>query len=458
MTSESWRGDALGPVLYFAVPTALLAGFHAIAWDGLARFGLLIATLITLVALPAAARFLGRRYSGVRPGGALVAVALALVLAAIALHGVAGVHSLVETHRTDHIAKDEGKHTYYSLVLLFAGGNPYARGALLDPIEYVHQVMLHRNSRCLAFRSPPDQTHLDTLWRGEIFLDPVRDRAFVRPEARCDEARRAFEMLGMKYGPTTLATFAPAVWLFGKSGIFVVQIALLLGICWVLAIWSREIAQGDLFLASLAFWPLLGTVHVYAMTMEDSASDLPGVLYALLGLFFFQRGRHGWAAALIGLSVSAKLMPGLMYTPILLSMGARPRLLFAAAAMLPFAPFAVWEPGGLVGNILLYNLVRDADSSSLAYYIAAYDRNVLLAAAVALVLWLFWRTHRAGWQLTAHLRTLLIAHVGVVGTAKNFHNNYVIWFLPVVGLYALALLVDAQALRRGGESLDGAED
>jgi hypothetical protein len=107
-----------------------------------------------------------------------------------------------------------------------------------------------------------------------------------------------------------------------------------------------------------------------------------------------------------------------------------------------------------VANVFVYNLVRDTDRSALAYHLGAYDRNVLLAAAVATVLWLFWRTHRAGWPLSAHLRTLLLAHVGVVGTAKIFHNNYLIWFLPLVGLYALSLVADERASASATEPVD----
>ena len=454
MKSESSRASALGLALYFAVPTALLAGFHWIAWDGLARFGLLMVLASVLIALPALARWLDLGRAGQRASGPVVGIAVAVVLAAIAAHGLAAVQSIFETQRTGRISLDQGENIYHGLEMLFAGEDPYGKAALLDPIEYVHQVMMHRNSSCLGFRDPPDQAHLDALWRGEIYLDPIRDKAFVLPEPRCDEARRALQTLGIKYGPTTLASYAPAVWLFGKPGVFVTQLALFLGVCAVLAVWSRELARGDLLLASLAFWPLVGSVHVYVMAMEQSASDLVGVLYALLGLFFFQRGRHGWAAAMIGLSVSAKLMPGLIYTPMLLAMSARPRLLFAATALLPFAPFAVWEPSGLVANVFVYNLVRDTDRSALAYHLGAYDRNVLLAAAVATALWLFWRTHRAGWPLSAHLRTLLLAHVGVVGTAKIFHNNYLIWFLPLVGLYALSLVADERARASATEPVD----
>ena len=116
------------------------------------------------------------------------------------------------------------------------------------------------------------------------------------------------------------------------------------------------------------------------------------------------------------------------------------------------------KQGSREGTAPSRNVVRDADRSSLAFHLAAYDRNVLQAAAAATVLWIFWRTHQAGWQLVVHLRTLLIAHVGVVATAKNFHNNYVIWFLPLVGLYALAVLMEARAqaaMRDPAEGADG---
>jgi hypothetical protein len=55
---------------------------------------------------------------------------------------------------------------------------------------------------------------------------------------------------------------------------------------------------------------------------------------------------------------------------------------------------------------------------------------VALAGMAALA----WRGHRLGWAPGAALEYLIGAHLLLFASGKIFHNNYLVWIVPLMGI------------------------
>jgi uncharacterized membrane protein len=146
--------------------------------------------------------------------------------------------------------------------------------------------------------------------------------------------------------------------------------------------------------------------------------------------------RNGALAGLcVGLSISAKLLPGALFLPCCLPAAPRARLGYGigvAAGVLPILPFLMAEPRALLDNIVIFNLLRPADSTSWLFFappalatLAHLALGALLIASIVGV----WRgaprlAARCGLGATLILATLLAGPIA--------HHNYQLWWLPLM--------------------------
>ena len=402
-----------------------------------------IVRALLLVGLAGAACWLlGRveRGAGLGPSTWML---LPAALVAMLVNLVAGGQAISRTVATHEIQLDQGQNTFRAIQYLRLGANPYGRSALLDPASYSELVTsLQRHPSCLVRPS-------SSAWRAAFrryWLEVSRPvPAVVMPaiadNPECQTHQRALASLGYKYGPALLAFYAPFVWGFDKPGIFVAHIVLVLLATWLLAWFGRNGAgfwTGSWPLAAGGALLFLAPSHLRHNVLASSASDLGPTLAAVAAVVCLTRGKDGWAAFLIGVSVACKVLPGLIYVPLLLSCRRRTWAVGLVPVLAAYVPFLAWDAQGFVNNTFLFNLGRPADSTALAFSISGTTRALVQVAGLAAACFSLNRACKQAWTLSAVLSYLWVAHVAVLLSGPIFHNNYLVWLLPLLSLTYVA--------------------
>jgi hypothetical protein len=131
-----------------------------------------------------------------------------------------------------------------------------------------------------------------------------------------------------------------------------------------------------------------------------------------------------------------KLLPALLYVPLLASAPRRTWLAAAGIGVLFFAPFAWWDWTGLWHNSG-YPFFRAADSTALAFFLSRRMATALRVAGMLAALTLAVRAHRHAWAPRETIEYLLGAHLAALGTGTTLHNNYLLWLLPLLPLFVI---------------------
>jgi glycosyl transferase family 87 len=433
------KATALIPFILLAVVLATLQGFMHLDWGrGVERFFLLLSLVVVLVCglTLRPPRVLAWRF-GSRFGWMLLLITGVLVV----WHVSIGVRSAEQVYRTHAIPMDQGQATFGALALLERGGNPYAIGAMLDPVQFRWNI--EHFARCIDDDTKALQITIDRFWstlRWEWMADL---EVHVADRPQCEEARRLVPLVGYKYGPVLLLGYAPFQFLLDEAGLFVAHLAFVAALLAVLGAMAREAPLPGYAQVALAFAVVLVPTHLRWNVLRLTATDTLPIVLALWGCLAIRRGRDALGGALIGLSIGAKLLPGLLFVP-LLSRSRRSWVVLAIIVALSFGPFLVWDARGFTGNILLYNLLRHTDSTALAHFVPRWVMVALKPVFGLFLLGAFALGHRSRWGLDHTLVFLLIAVAASVGTGPIFHNNYLIWVLPIFGLAVARILTRAQ--------------
>lgn len=248
---------------------------------------------------------------------------------------------------------------------------------------------------------------------------------------------------GYKYLPVTLAAYLPLGALAAR-GIVLTNLVLQLAV--VGLIFGLGAALASASAGWIAMLLYLSLPLVPFQLFAKGALDLVAVVPLLAALLLVSRRKPALGGFCLGLSLSAKLLPGALILPCALPGRGRNRLLYAAGmavGLLPVVPFALWAPAAFVDNIVLFNLVRPVDSTSWLFSFpsarplaaAAMAAFYLTALAVAWLRPQATLARRCGMAVALMLATLL--------TAPAVHHNYLLWWLPL----ACALLGAALAPR-----------
>jgi hypothetical protein len=253
------------------------------------------------------------------------------------------------------------------------------------------------------------------------------------------------DFAGYKYLPMTIAAYAPLGAALGERGIVLTNLLLHLATLWLVFRLASDMAgsaaawRAGLLYLSLPMVPF----QLFAKGIVDPVAIVP-MLAALLLV-----ARHAALAGLcIGLSLAAKLLPGALVLLCCLPDGRRARLGYAlgvAVGLLPILPFLMADPRALFDNIVLFNLLRPADSTSWLFFVPPmFGTLAHLALATFLIASLIrvWRrapplAARSGLGAALILATILAGPIA--------HHNYQLWWLPLMA----AVLGAALAPRAG---------
>jgi hypothetical protein len=424
----------LGVLLGLSLALADLELFRVLDWGhGIWRAALLLALAAGAIALLVRAR------TGARPQA--TPLLLPVAAAALAVNLYAGAQAVAHTVATHQIKLDQGQNTFRAVEYLRRIANPYAQTAMLDPYSYVDlRLRLRQEPRCLARPMAPDAEAAVARYWADVDPRATPDLLpSVADTPACHALRLQRASLGYKYGPALLAAYYPFVLAFGKPGIFVAHIAFLL-LATGLFVWFGRARDESWGPTAGALVLLLAPSHLRHNVLEASASDFGPTLAGVAGIMLLARGRERWAAILIGLSVASKLLPGLLYAPLLLACRRRNWAWFLSAIIVTFVPFLIWDAGGFVNDILLFNLGRPTDSTALAHFLSRpWTVGVQVAGLAAMIVALHW-ARKQRWSMPSILAYLWVAHAAVLLGGAIFHNNYLIWLLPLLGLSFLSVV------------------
>ena len=437
---------------WFIAGAWLLDLFVAYGWNqGLVRGTLLIA-VAALGGIPALAVALAPRqpwpaYAPLRGLGILAAICVAL---GFGYHLREGARTLKMSFEQQQVWLDQGENTIRAIRLLLHGVNPYGERTMLDPAYY--RIALDELSAKPSCAAAPTSTAVLQELSSRYWQDPVAHLAEMnqlfppvndRPE--CQRIRRDFDSMGYKYGPLLLAVYFPFVVTLGEAGIYAAHLVLFVALSVLVGFIALRMARGDLFLASLPFIVLYGSGHIRWNTLYLSAVDLAPTFLALLAWWSISRSpRTGWAgAAILGLSIGAKVAPGILFLPLLSRLRPRDWTWLVIVLLILTAPFLVWDATSYLNNCVAFIFARAPDTTTPLYFLgptgAFLAKAVVLIGLAALALY----GHVRRWPAGLALAFVTLAHLGAMGLSAAFHNNYLVWVVPLVGLWMLHTAVCA---------------
>ncbi len=402
-----------------AAATAVFEAFFWFDWDeGVARGGF----VVVLLGLLWLARALGARLTPTAWPRGLVAVSGLGAAVLLQWHFKEGLLSAQHARHSEM-----GDIHARAVPLLLAGHTPWHLGTVLDSGSFKGLVGSPEVTACRTSSRPPTEAEIDELWaspRPGLELFPERLEA-----SDCAEARRLLALSGYKYGPVMLAAYLPLVAPFGRAGVYVTHLVFLLAIIGAMAVLLR--GRGPEALIAACF-VLLGQSVLRRDTLLDSDCDLIPTALMLWALVAFVRGRPITAGALTGLTLAAKVFPAAFLLPLLIVQRERWRALasFVVASALTWGPAVAVDGVGVWDNVFGFNLGRPADSTALAFFLPPWALVLLRVTVLAVAAWAFVRLVRRNEPVpfVAFVMGLFFL------STKVFHNNYLVWWLPVVGV------------------------
>ncbi len=243
---------------------------------------------------------------------------------------------------------------------------------------------------------------------------------------------------GFKYLPAMPLLYLPFVRTLGDPGILVLNGLLWAGMAVAVLLLSRRLSGAcrPMVVVLLACTPVVA-VESLALGATDVAPML-----VLLGAFLAW-GRSDWLAGLlVGLSLSMKLTPAILALPLFVPSRVPGAVRYGAGilvGLLPVVPYLAWAPRAMFDNVVVFNIIRVPDLSSWRFHAPGWTGPAAIGAAA--LVWggfgLWCVLGRVG--LAGRLYALVAVVIVVLLSASSSHDNYSIWWMPL-----LALLVGVQ--------------
>jgi hypothetical protein len=274
-------------------------------------------------------------------------------------------------------------------------------------------------------------------------------------------------MDGYKYGPLMALLYLPATHEHVEAGLYAVNYLFWLATI-ALTFWLARVAYPHLRGAgyravvvlllpdAISLRWLLPKVrfrsfgHVQVLTppgpglfmhifTAQCANDVIPVAFVLAAVLLALRGRSLLAGMSLGLSLAAKILPAALVGLLLLRLvPVRQRRLLTGAALtagLVHLPFFLWAPREMAANLLLFNLVRPTNSSSIRRWLPHAFESLVSLTQIAVVAGCLWFWYRARTRDSAtFFRTAALLLIVFVALSKVVHNNYLWWIQPFAAL------------------------
>ncbi len=286
------------------------------------------------------------------------------------------------------------------------------------------------------------------LDRGEsIYATVVDPQRVENPKTK--EIR---EFKGYKYGSLMPRFYGPFLKAYkGHIGLYVGNL--------VLFILTLLLSSSILFVITkrieISVIPLFGLLwpsFIYFELFNQGINDLLPEVFAL-GSFLFalvhkKNGipKYSWILPLIsgifmGFSMASKPLPGSLYLLLLPALVAwRPLLLGTAVGLLAYLPDFLQAPGPMFESLVLFNIIRNPDTTSLMFYLPKSIQPVCTVVgllAMGLILYAYYQSKEKSSSRIIYFATALCSVF--LCTSKIIHRNYLLWWTPMMAM-SLAIL------------------
>jgi len=197
------------------------------------------------------------------------------------------------------------------------------------------------------------------------------------------------------------------------------------------AIWALARGAGaSRAVATLVLCGLMLNPQMVKNFVVYTATDIWPLMLGLLAALLVQRGNRTSGALLIGLAIGCKIVPGVLFLPLLAGRpDARSSLAFLVGLVAPALPWLLFDAQGFLLNAMLWAGLADPDPSSWTFGLAPglvlAGKAAFAAAALASALWATLALSR---NRNAYLPMALLAML-VIPLGSSFHNNYLSWFI-----------------------------
>jgi len=307
-------------------------------------------------------------------------------------------------------------------------------------------LALNRLRIALGFLHAPDMEDIGTTTIAGIRTVLVGQNPYAAP---IDLHPEYPDFPGYKYLPMMMAAYAPLASVLGQAGLRLMNLLLDAGVSAAVFFSARRIGGQTAAILALIAWLMLPVLprDIYKHGVTDLAPVLPLIVALLLA-----ETRLGRAGLLIGLSVAAKLFPGLLMALCALR---RERIGFyflgGIAGILPAVAFYLWDPADFTRNVFLFILSRPIDITSWMHDMPAIVPTLAKLAyflfLLAVLIYLVLRTP----GLARRCGLVVLCIVGALLTGPDAHNNYMIWWVPffcvLLGALVSAIITGRYGLR-----------
>lgn len=409
----------LPPLLLIALATGLFQLFFPYDWDeGVLRGGLVCGIACVMLA----ARRLAAKREWREWPKPLVQLAMLGIMLLLAWHFKEG---LMSAHRQRH--SEMGDIHVRGVALVWQGVTPWHFGTVLDEGSFKGLVAAAEVVACRTHSTTPDAARFSSVWDSARSGEELFPERIAEPE--CARAHELLSLTGYKYGPVMLASYVPLVTLMGRGGEYVTHLFFLMAIIAAVAVLLQKHAPEGLLMACLV---LLGQSVLRRDTLLDSDCDLIPTALMMWALVAFQKTRPLAAGALVALTFASKVFPAVFLFPLLLRREYwKAMVVFALVSAMTWGPAIALDGVGVWDNVFRFNIDRPSDSTALIHFVSPTLALVVRVIALCLCAFAFWKLVIHAWQPV----TFVAFSIGAFFLAtKVFHNNYIVWWLPVVGV------------------------
>jgi uncharacterized membrane protein len=233
---------------------------------------------------------------------------------------------------------------------------------------------------------------------------------------------------GYKYLPTMIATYLPLGSLFGTTGMRLTNLILDGAVAFLVVVLARRHSGwvcGMLAACLYLMLPMLpGDIYFNVVT------DLVPTVFLLAAMALYQ-ARPGVAGVMIGVSVAAKLLPGLLMVVCCFPASGRWRYVGGILlGLIPATVFFLLAPSDFMQNIVWFVATRPIDTTSWLFGAPSY---VIMTVRLGFVLFIEAVAFAVVWRppdFFERCSLYVLCSVAALLVGPTTHNNYMLWWIP----------------------------
>lgn len=412
-------------VALFLVDVMSLA--FEIVWQehGLWRMAMMAAFVPALIAM--------KRYPlqpmGAAPGPLFRKIVLASFIAFILFDVGAAIYQIHYSVEVNDVRLDQGANIYRADLLLLKGTNPYGRGELLDMYAYEQRAAIRKQAGYDTHLSPEETSDLSKRY-WQTLDSGMQQKLLPPPPPGNAEAELEYSQMGYKYGPTILLLTAPLVWLMGPAAVTASTILAFFVVCFT--VWKiMRVTGADKITAMIATSGVIFNFELVNFFIMLIASDIWSLMFGFFALLSALRGNRTWPGVWIGLAIVSKLVPGLLFMPIMFM---RPfswknwALLFATMALC-LAPWLARDAQGFWANVVLWSANMQPDISTWVPYAPPELVRPIKAVMTCVTIVIGLIACRDMYKNERAYGMMAMLAMAIITIGSGFHNNYLSWFM-----------------------------